>query len=647
MNAHLALGLEWILSVGGIAVIAVIIVAIYVIINCWKRVEQGQALIINKPSTTKVAFRGAVVYPVIHKHEYMDISLKRIETDRTGTNGLICKDNMRADIKVAFFVRVNDEEQDVLRVARTIGCERASSPQEIEALFDAKFSEALKTVGKRFDFTELYEERDTFRDEILKVIGTDLNGFVLDDCAIDHLEQTSLEALDPNNILDAEGIKKITDITAREKALANHIERDKEKTIKQQDVEAQEAILELERQLAETEAKQAREVKVVEVREQSEADKAEQEERYKAEQARITTEEELAIAEENKERQILIAQRNKERSDAVEVERVKKEQELESIDRERLVALKEIEKEKAVEIEKKEIQDVIKERVAVEKTVVIEQEKIKDTEADAGADRAKRVAITLAEKDAESAALSRVKEAQATKDAAMLKADTELYDTLKEAEASKQAAELKAEEVVITAEAEEAAAEKQSAAKVKLAEGITKEEAAIGLAEAAVTRAQAAAEADGIKDKAEAMKLFEEAGQEHEEFKLELEKEKAIELAEIDVQRLIAAEQAVVVGEALKSANIDIVGGETEFFDRITNAITRGKTIERTVTNSETLENARDVFLNGDGDDFKHQVAGLVDKLGMSSDDLKNLSVAALMAKLGASDLLTDEKSKK
>ena len=37
----------------------------------------------------------------------MDISVKRIEIDRHGEEGLICKDNIRADIKVAFFVRVN------------------------------------------------------------------------------------------------------------------------------------------------------------------------------------------------------------------------------------------------------------------------------------------------------------------------------------------------------------------------------------------------------------------------------------------------------------------------------------------------------------------------------------------------------------
>ena len=38
-------------------------------------------------------------------------------------------------------------------------------------------------------------------------IGKDLNGYALEDIAIDYLEQTPLETLDPNNVLDAEGIR--------------------------------------------------------------------------------------------------------------------------------------------------------------------------------------------------------------------------------------------------------------------------------------------------------------------------------------------------------------------------------------------------------------------------------------------------------
>jgi len=622
------------LVIGGIAVLALIGLALFVLLTFYRKVEKGTALVRTGWGGTKVYFNGGVVVPVAHRADMIDISLKRIEIDRTGKNGLICKDNLRADIKVAFFVRVNNAADDVLRVAESIGCDRASSEDEIRALFDAKFSEALKTVGKRFDFIALYEDRDTFRDEILKVIGTDLNGFVLDDAAIDYLEQTPLSMLDPDNILDAEGIKKITELTAGQAKLANNIQRDKEKVIKQQDVEAREAILELERQLAETEAKQQREVETVQYREEAESAKVQEEERQKSEQARISAEEEIEISEENKQRQVLVALRNKERTDGVELERVERERMLEEIERKRVTELKSIEAEKAIEIEKKEIQEVIRERVAVEKGVVEEQQRIKDTEEFATADRYKQVTVTTAEANAQDALIQKIKEAEAQKESAQLKADENAYTVMKEAEAAKGAAELRASERIIQAEAEETASEKEATAKKMLAEAIVKESSAEGLGEAEVLRAKGEADAKAIEQKAAAMKLFEEAGQEHEEFKLELEKVKAVELAEIDVNRQIAEQQAIVVGEALKSANIDIVGGETEFFDRITKAITTGKVVDRTVGNSEVLGDVKETFFNGDPDYFKSQLATWIDDYGIETEDLKNMSISALLGSL-------------
>ena len=636
LNTLVAAAPQWLWAM--IIPVVILVVGLFVLIMLfYRKVEKGTALVVTGLPKTKVIFNGGTVIPLFNRAELMDISVKRIELDRTGKNGLICKDNMRADIKVAFFVRVNNVEDDVLRVAESIGCDRASSEDEIRALFDAKFSEALKTVGKRFDFTELYEERDTFRDEMLKVIGTDLNGFVLDDAAIDYLEQTPLDSLDPDNILDSEGIKKITELTATQAKLANNIQRDKEKVIKQQDVEAREAILELERQLKETEAKQQREVETVQFREEAEAQKVKEEERQKAEHARIVAEEEIQIAEENKQRQVLVAQRNKERTDGVELERVERERMLEEIERKRVTELKAIEADKAVEIQKKEIQEVIRERVAVEKGVVEEQQRIKDTEEFATADRYKQVTVTTAEANAQEALIRQIKEAEAKKEAAQLKADEDAYTVLKEAEAARTAAEMRASERIIQAEAEETAAEKESSAKKMLAEGIVKEAAAEGIAEADVLRAKGEADAKAIEQKAAAMKLFEEAGQEHEEFKLELAKEKDVELAEIDVQRQIAEQQAVVVAEALKSANIDIVGGETEFFDRITKAITTGKVIDRTVDNSRVLDDVKETFFNGDPEYFKSQLARWIDDFGVKTEDLKNLSITALLAKLSSS----------
>jgi flotillin len=625
---------------GGLGIVAVaviglmVVVFLYFLVNCYRKVEKGQALVRTGGQRAKVILNGGLVIPILHRAESIDISVKRIEIDRTGKNGLICQDNLRADIKVVFFVRINNVEADILKVADSIGCVRASSEPEIRNLFDAKFSEALKTVGKRFMFIQLYEDRDKFREAILKVIGTDLNGYVLEDAAIDYLEQTPIEMLDPDNILDAEGIKKITELTAEQAKLSNKIQRDKEKVIKQQDVEAREAILELERQLKETEARQKREVETVQFREQAESAKVGEEERRKAEIARIAADEEVAIADENKQRQVIVALRNKERTDGVELERVERERMVEQIERERITELKQIEAQKAVEQQRKEIQEVIRERVMVEKLVVEEQQKMKDIEAFATADREKKVLVTQAEASAQENLIQQIKEAEALKQAAQFKAEQEAYAITTAAEASRQAAKLNAEERLILAEAYQAASEKEAVGKKVLAEATTKESAAVGMGEAEVVRAKGSADAEAIREKADAMKLFEEAGQGHEEFKLNLDKAKTVELAQIDVQRQIAEQQAIVIGEALKHSKIDIVGGEVEFFDRITRAITTGKVVDRTIGNSEVLGDVKDTFFNGDPDYFKSQMKAWIDDFGVATEDVKNLSVSALLGKL-------------
>lgn len=610
------------------------------VVKCYRKVEPGTGLIRRGYGGAKVSFNGMMVFPILHRADVMDVSVRRIEIYRHGSEGLICKDNVRADIKVAFFVRVNNAERDLLQVADSIGVRRASDHEQLVELFDSKFSEALKTVGKKFDFTELYTERDRFKDEIVSHIGTDLNGYVLDDAAIDYLEQTSVEKLDPNNILDAEGIKKISDLTAKEAVRANEINREKEKVIKKQDVEARETILELERQQADAEAKQKREIETIQAREQAEADKVRQEERLKAQTARIRTDEELGVAEQNQERQILVARRSKERTDGVELQRVERDSQLEATERERVVELARIEKEKALEVERKKIQDVIRERVMVERAVVEEQQRIRDTEEIMTAERAKTVQVTAATAVAEEDKVKEVKKAEAVKEAAKFRAD----------------------EVLIAAEANRQAAEKQAQGKMKLAEATRAEAAAEGLAEAEVLDARAVAErnygmaqteviaakgeaeakamrekytaeADGVAAKAEAMKLLDGVGREHEEFKLRLSKDREVDIAAINVHRDVAAEQARILAEALRNSKIDIVGGDGEFFDRIVNSITSGKQVDRMMSNSRNLELVRDTFFDGTGD-FGRRLRQFMDQFGMSTEDVRNLSISALLTRM-------------
>ncbi|NRA68219.1 MAG: flotillin family protein [Pseudobacteriovorax sp.] len=605
---------------------------VFFITRFLRKVEPGKALIIINPfkKNMAVSFTGGVVIPVIHRAEVMDISTKQVVVERRGKDGLICKDNIRADISVNFYIRVNNTVEDVRNVAQSIGVDRASQKETLDELFQAKFSEALKTVGKKTDFEELFQERALFKEKIVQEIGQNLNGYSLEDTAIDYLEQTGLEFFEPNNIQDAAGIKKIIDITLE-------LKEQKEK----RETEATERILELDRQRAEAKARQEAEIAILQARENAEQEKIIQEERQKAELAKIRVDEELRIAAENMERQVEVAKKSKERTVAVETERVEKERDLEKTDREKLVALADIEKVRAVEDQKKTIQEIIRQRVALERSVAEEEEKTKDTVALATANRNKTVQLTAAEANAEE----------------------KLVTEIKSAEAKEKAAKYAANEMAIRAEAELATSNQIADAKKILAEGIIAESAAVGLSEVKVKEADADAvrklgeaeahaltfksraeaeairekgtsEAQIIADKAKAMHDLDEVGREHEEFKARLNVQQELALEKLTVSRDIAKNNAQVISKALENAKIDIVGGDQIFFDKLISAVSNSKSIEARFPEDGVLNQVKDVFLSDGNGELMTKLRGVIDTLGVGSKAMKDYSIAGLLNKL-------------
>ena len=597
----------------------------------YKKVDQGTALIVNDMSSQpKVHFTGALIVPVLYRAELMKISLITLQVDRRGKEGLICKDNMRADITVAFYLRVNETQADVLRVAKAIGADRASDKNAVDELFNAKFSEALKTVGKKFEFTDLFEKRQEFRDEIVKVIGNDLNGYVLEDVAIDYLEQTPKNLLDHNNILDAEGIRKITELTAAQNVITNELERNEQLAITKKNVETREAMLALERQQADAEARQKREIATIQAREEAETAKVQEEERLKSEQARITTQETLDIREQNRMREVEVAEQNRQRAVVIEIEKVHRAKDLEIVSREREVELQRIDKEKALEIQRKDIASVIRDRIIVEKSVAQEEERIKEVREVSEADRQKQVKILSAQG----------------------KAEEEMVRQVKQAEADETSSKHRAVELTVIAQAELEAAGKHADAKKRMAEGIEAERAAPGLADARVREVTAAAmekegmakarvvaetmaaeargaqdkgvveakvikdvgfsqaevmrekyrsEAEGLTEKFAALGEMSDQARVHEEFRMQLEKSFEQAMASIEANKEIAREQADVLSAALSKANIDIVGGEGAFFDSFAKALSVGKAVEGIAGKSPIVQEVLQKLLSMQG----------------------------------------------
>jgi len=293
---------------------------------------------------------------------------------------------------------------------------------------------------------------------------------------------------------------------------------------------------------------------------------------------------------------------------------------------------------------------------------------------------------TVAEQEEQIKKLRMVEEAERTRQAVVIQAEAEaqehLVKDIKAAEAAEAAAKYKAREELILAEARQQAAELDTRAKIRLAEGMQAEAAAAGLAEvqvrernadavekvgraeAAVARekalanaeaaekvgiAEAAAErqkalvaaeaireklkgeAEGLTEKAAAMAALDDATRQHEEYRLRLEAEKEIRLAGIDVHRQVAEAQAMVLAAGLEKADIDIVGGDSVFFDRLIGSITLGKSIDGFVEHSSVASTLAQPYLNGSSS-FGADLARLLGSI--STADVQNLTVSAFLMQL-------------
>ena len=626
-----------------------VLVVLFAFSKLFRKVEQGKALIVSKTRKVDVSFTGQVVLPVLHKAEVMDISVKTIEITRAGKEGLICRDNIRADIRITFFVKVSKTVEDVIKVAQAVGTARASDRNTLQELFHAKFSEALKTVGKQMDFTDLYTKREELRYRIIEVIGVDLNGYHLEDAAIDYLEQTPLTQLDPGNVLDAQGIRKITELTAVEHIRTNEAQRGEEKEITRQNVDAREAILELERRQADAEIKQRREIETVRAREEAETARVVEEERLRAQSAFLRTEEQLGVQRENQAREVAVAAKNRERVIAVESERIEKDRLLEVIARDRETELTRIAAEKELEVERREIAEVIRERVAVDRTVAEQEESILKLRAVEEAERQRQAVVIAAEAEAQEKLVKDIKAAEAAEQAASHRAAEEL--TL--AEARLKTADLEARAKLRMAEGvqAEAAAEGLAAVQVRDKEADVIEKAGRAEAEAAEARMRAEAEgarakalaeaeaiggrlraeAAGLTEKAAAMAALDEASRGHEEYRLRLEAEKDVRLAGLEVQRQVAEAQATVLATGLENADINIVGGESVFLDRLVSSIALGKSVDGFVQNSETARALAGPWLDGSAS-FTDDLSRILGSV--STADVQNLTVSALLMKL-------------
>ncbi len=437
--AGIVLGITNAVPMGGVPGLAVAVLGLILILaggvlvwlNVYRKTSANEALVRTGMGGPEVVLDGGItVYPIVHQVVPVSLETMKLEVERMAQDALITQDNLRVDVKAEFYIRVNPNKEDILQAARSLG-HRSIEARAVGELVFEKLVSALRSVAAQKDLAAIHSDRKTFAAGVQELVAEELqqNGLLLESVTISRLDQTDPHGLSDENIFDAQGKKKITEITAAARVERNRLERQAEQAITQQDVVTRQQILELERQRAEAVSTQERDVANITA------------ERSREKQA-FAVAQEQAVKEAEIARDLAIETANIERDRTL----IRRQQEREQTDIERLKAVELAERQKQVAVAEAEAARARAEQEALSAQAERERasQQIVTVQATAQAEREAQTKLIAAkqsieqerikrETDAEVAAFAEVRRAEAAQKSADLEAQARLR--LAEAEA--------------------------------------------------------------------------------------------------------------------------------------------------------------------------------------------------------------------
>lgn len=207
----------------GVILIIILIGAVGLYQLLFIKIPQDSVLIINDMGQApKIHFSGSVYCPLIYKKTVIKIKLISFKIELNNNKNLVFKDNGRANVCVMFNLKINETSEDVLKAVKAMGVRRISNQKTVSAFFYARFIEALRKVVEQTELVNLLQNQADFCDDIINTIGSDLNGYVLKEVIINHVEPTVIFTQDEENTDEPDAIDEMNAMIAANREQLNN-----------------------------------------------------------------------------------------------------------------------------------------------------------------------------------------------------------------------------------------------------------------------------------------------------------------------------------------------------------------------------------------------------------------------------------------
>jgi uncharacterized membrane protein YqiK len=440
-----------------------------------KRPSPSEAIIrIGRASTDVFIGCACWIVPILHRAATMSLSTIGLTIRRSGHEALVTKDFISTNLSAEFYIRVEPNEDDVKKAARTIGIDEGHANTDAirmkaQQLLEPKLIGAIRGVAAQNDFLALHVNREHFAQEVSNALREDLgrNGFTLESVTITELTQTPLSELRADDIFGASGRETVTNtVVAKNIAVKKKVQEEAERTA------------EIAREQEINVAMQNRLMREGKAREEEAAIKAE-----------LSKNEAVETRDLQRQSNIAVERAKKEQTEQAAAIGKQKAIEAAQVDKERTIEAALVDKQVTLTLKAREQAEADAQRAQAEALKQKAEQEVITVAHVAEAERNKQVALVVSLKESEQQKIAADVEAYRKRLEAEVLATAQKQGAEGRADAARFEAQGAADALKFRAKAEADAAEMQAVSITKLAEA--NREAGLKEAEVAREKAQA------------------------------------------------------------------------------------------------------------------------------------------------------------
>jgi flotillin len=288
----------WFLGIVGLIILVVF--GLWLLQRFYAKASRESALVRTGLGGQRVVLDGGcLALPILHRVQRVNMAALSFRARRTGTEALLTGDRLRADVEMAFDLRVTPSRDGVATAAQALGARIARGGEAVEELFTAPIVAAMQNAAAARTLDQIHLDRAGFAAQVSAEVAAHAEklGLTLIAAALVSVDQADFARLNENNAFNAEGMRKLAQLVAEQRKERIRIEVEADLVVRETQLAQTQRRLDIARAEREAEIAQREHLRRLEVEAESASRIRAAAAERASEEARIAKEAEIKSAQ--------------------------------------------------------------------------------------------------------------------------------------------------------------------------------------------------------------------------------------------------------------------------------------------------------------------------------------------------------------